>query len=98
VLGPHVALLNRGGGGGPPEIQGHQTRDEDKGRLIMISNRLPLSRVVDERTGAVSYRMSSGGLVTALSGVRDELNFLWIGWIGCEIPPEDQVGLSLPPS
>jgi len=62
----------------------------ERNRLIMVSNRLPLSRVKDPVTGKVEYRMSSGGLVTALQGVRDELDFLWIGWLGCEIPPEEQ--------
>jgi trehalose 6-phosphate synthase/phosphatase len=34
--------------------------------------------------------MSSGGLVSALSGLKNEMNFIWIGWSGKEIAIEDQ--------
>jgi trehalose 6-phosphate synthase len=46
--------------------------------------------VVNE-DGTRNFVMSSGGLVTALSGVQNDLDFIWIGWLGCEIPPEEQV-------
>jgi trehalose-6-phosphate synthase len=36
--------------------------------------------------------MSSGGLVAALSGVdRSQHEFVWLGWVGCEIPAEEQL-------
>jgi len=60
-----------------------------KNRLLMVSNRLPVSRVV-AADGSYSFEMSSGGLVTALSGVQNDLDFIWIGWLGCEIPLEEQ--------
>ena len=59
-----------------------------KDRLIMVSNRLPVSRVQNEATGKFEYVMSSGGLVTALSGVQNDLSFIWVGWLGCEIDEE----------
>ncbi len=34
--------------------------------------------------------MSSGGLVSALSGLKKEMAFTWIGWPGIECSPEDQ--------
>ncbi|EIW84045.1 glycosyltransferase family 20 protein [Coniophora puteana RWD-64-598 SS2] len=34
--------------------------------------------------------MSSGGLVSALSGFKKSLNFTWIGWPGFFIPPKDR--------
>lgn len=34
--------------------------------------------------------MSSGGLVSALSGVKRSISFTWIGWPGFYIPPEDR--------
>ncbi|KAF4323942.1 hypothetical protein BBO99_00002374 [Phytophthora kernoviae] len=59
-------------------------------RLIMVSNRLPISFQRNEATGEWSFSMSSGGLVTALNGIRDQVPFIWIGWLGEEIPHEDQ--------
>ncbi|TDH68828.1 hypothetical protein CCR75_006666 [Bremia lactucae] len=59
-------------------------------RLIMVSNRLPISFQRNETTGDWSFTMSSGGLVTALNGIRDQVPFLWIGWLGEEIPHEEQ--------
>ncbi|KAG7384872.1 Trehalose-6-P synthase/phosphatase complex synthase subunit, partial [Phytophthora boehmeriae] len=59
-------------------------------RLIMVSNRLPISFQRNEATGEWSFTMSSGGLVTALNGIRDQVPFIWIGWLGEEIPHEEQ--------
>ncbi|KXS18463.1 glycosyltransferase family 20 protein, partial [Gonapodya prolifera JEL478] len=39
--------------------------------------------------GGWSYQMSSGGLVSALSGLKKELDFLWVGWPGLELSEED---------
>lgn len=63
---------------------------DNKHRLIMVSNRLPVSVKKDPTTGECSYTMSSGGLVSALAGIRDEVPFVWIGWLGFEIPVEEQ--------
>jgi trehalose-6-phosphate synthase len=59
-------------------------------RIIIVANRLPVSGGRDEKTGEWNFRMSSGGLVTALQGTREDLNALWIGWLGQEIPVQDQ--------
>ncbi|KAG2815510.1 Alpha,alpha-trehalose-phosphate synthase [UDP-forming] A [Phytophthora cactorum] len=59
-------------------------------RLIMVSNRLPISFQRNETTGEWSFTMSSGGLVTALNGIRDQVPFIWIGWLGEEIPHDEQ--------
>lgn len=63
---------------------------DSRHRLIMVSNRLPISFHRNETTGEWSFTMSSGGLVTALNGIRDEVPFIWIGWLGEEIAHEDQ--------
>uniref|UniRef100_K3W821 alpha,alpha-trehalose-phosphate synthase (UDP-forming) n=1 Tax=Globisporangium ultimum (strain ATCC 200006 / CBS 805.95 / DAOM BR144) TaxID=431595 RepID=K3W821_GLOUD len=63
---------------------------DSRRRLIMVSNRLPISFQKNETTGEWSFKMSSGGLVTALNGIRDEVPFIWIGWLGEEIAQEDQ--------
>eukprot|EP00624_Nannochloropsis_granulata_P007881 evm.model.NODE_9905_length_21420_cov_21.470634.3 len=72
-------------GGGEDEAEG-----QPKHRVIIVANRLPVSGGRDEKTGEWDFRMSSGGLVTALKGSREELNALWIGWLGQEIPEEDR--------
>ncbi|OKL58230.1 hypothetical protein UA08_06393 [Talaromyces atroroseus] len=52
----------------------------NKSTLIIVSNRLPLSlRKVDN---SFESSTSSGGLVTALSGLTDSMNFKWLGWPG----------------
>lgn len=55
------------------------------GRLIIVSNRLPISGKRDEE-GKWSFTKSSGGLVTALSGIKDT-DFIWVGWPGFD--PQD---------
>ncbi|KAL2911543.1 Trehalose-6-P synthase/phosphatase complex synthase subunit [Polyrhizophydium stewartii] len=40
------------------------------------------------------YEMSSGGLVSALSGLKKEMSFTWIGWPGLELPPDEQAVVS----
>lgn len=58
--------------------------------LIVVSNRLPVTIQKDASTGEYHYKMSSGGLVSALSGVKRSISFTWIGWPGFYIPPEDR--------
>ncbi len=50
-------------------------------RLVVVSNRLPVTTNKDEN-GELSVRPSSGGLVTALSPVLRNTTGLWIGWPG----------------
>lgn len=61
---------------------------DEGGRLVIVSNRLPVN-LKKEADGSWSSKMSSGGLVAALSGLKMK-SFLWIGWVGCEIAQEDQ--------
>jgi trehalose-6-phosphate synthase len=51
-------------------------------RLIVVSNRLPITLNKDEGTGKYTSTMSSGGLVSALSSVKRGMSFQWIGWPG----------------
>ena len=55
-----------------------------KGRLMLVSNRLPvtLRRNLD---GKFEYHASSGGLVSGLTGLLRSRSFLWYGWPGLEI-------------
>lgn len=58
-------------------------------RLIVVSNRLPIT-ITKDASGEYHYKMSSGGLVSALSGCKRSMSFTWIGWPGFYIPPEDR--------
>lgn len=55
----------------------------DKHNLLIVSNRLPLS--VKRIDGAFQSSLSSGGLVTALSGLTKSTQFRWFGWPGIEV-------------
>ena len=57
--------------------------------LIVVSNRLPIT-INKDANGEYHFKMSSGGLVSALSGFKRSLNFTWIGWPGFFIPPKDR--------
>ena len=50
------------------------------GRVILVSNRLPVT--VEVHDGAVEVRRSVGGLATGLRELHDRPNGLWIGWPG----------------
>lgn len=60
------------------------------GDLVIVSNRLPITITRDEQTGSFQYKKSSGGLVTALTGMGGR-DFKWIGWTGGEVTdPEER--------
>lgn len=49
--------------------------------LVMVSNRLPVDRVVAE-DGSATWQTSPGGLVTAVEPIVSELGCVWVGWPG----------------
>src|SRR3989442_4856197 len=49
-------------------------------RLIIVSNRLPLS--LTREGGEVRLEQSAGGLATGLTGPHERLGGLWVGWPG----------------
>ncbi|MBU0507328.1 trehalose-6-phosphate synthase [bacterium] len=53
----------------------------DSKRLVVVSNRLPIS-LSRNSDGTFDVRAGSGGLVTALSPVLRNRGGLWIGWLG----------------
>jgi trehalose 6-phosphate synthase len=61
-------------------------------RLVIISNRLPVSIVKEQ--GKWSVKPSSGGLVTALGPVLRNRGGIWIGWPGVSDRVETQELLS----
>ena len=61
-----------------------------EGRLLLVSNRLPIT-IKRSEDGKYDFSMSSGGLVSGLSGLSKSTQFMWYGWPGLEVP-EDEVG------
>src|SRR5262249_39024619 len=57
-------------------------------RLLIISNRLPITAAVTDQ--GVSFSQASGGLATGLRGWQERTGGLWIGWPGIETPPPEQ--------
>ncbi|KAJ5773687.1 hypothetical protein N7457_008583 [Penicillium paradoxum] len=63
--------------------------NDGKRNLLIVSNRLPLS--VKRVNGAFESSISSGGLVTSLSGLTKSTQFQWFGWPGLEVrDPKDR--------
>jgi trehalose 6-phosphate synthase/phosphatase len=61
----------------------------NKGRVILVSNRLPVSLIAESH--GVGLGPSSGGLATALKDVHSEGDGRWIGWVGdLERVPEQE--------
>ncbi|KAG0052006.1 Trehalose-6-P synthase/phosphatase complex synthase subunit [Gryganskiella cystojenkinii] len=66
------------------------SEQQEELRLLVVSNRLPVTITKDASSGQYQYKMSSGGLVSALSGLKKMMRFKWIGWPGINIPEEDR--------
>jgi trehalose 6-phosphate synthase len=62
-----------------------QPTKDGSGRLLLVSNRLPIT-IKRTDDGTYSFSMSSGGLVTGLSGLAKTTKFQWYGWPGLEVP------------
>lgn len=58
-------------------------------RLLIVSNRLPIT-IRRSEGGKYEFSMSSGGLVTGLSGLSKTTTYEWYGWPGLEVP-EDEI-------
>jgi len=55
--------------------------DDEGFAFVVVSNRLPVDRVVAE-DGSAAWKQSPGGLVTALEPVMRGADGAWVGWIG----------------
>lgn len=53
---------------------------QPRGRLFLVSNRLPIT--LEERPEGLRVQMSVGGLATGLAGLHKESGGAWIGWPG----------------
>ncbi|KAI9772067.1 MAG: Trehalose-6-P synthase/phosphatase complex synthase subunit [Geoglossum simile] len=56
--------------------------------LLLVSNRLPIT-IKHSDDGSYDFSMSSGGLVSGLSGLSKSTTFYWYGWPGLEVPDAD---------
>jgi len=75
------------------------TRTTESYDLIVVSNRLPVDRVV-AADGSESWGISPGGLVSALEPVMRRAGGAWIGWAGvpgAEVEPFEHGGVQLIP-
>lgn len=63
---------------------------DSKRNLIIVSNRLPLS--IKRVDGKFQSSLSSGGLVTSLSGLCKSTQFQWFGWPGLEVKDQTDRG------
>ena len=76
----------------PPTLSSHTSpaaHDIRRGRLLIVSNRLPVTLVADG--GDVCVGRSSGGLATGLSHVQRRRAATWIGWTGLSDAPRPSV-------
>lgn len=65
-----------------------ESPDQNESRLLLVSNRLPIT-IKRSEDGKYDFSMSSGGLVSGLSGLSKSTTFQWYGWPGLEIPEEE---------
>ena len=62
-------------------------------RLLLVSNRLPIT-IKRSEDGSYDFSMSSGGLVSGLSGLSKTTQFQWYGWPGLEVPGAEAKNLT----
>ncbi|KAJ1867052.1 Trehalose-6-P synthase/phosphatase complex synthase subunit, partial [Coemansia sp. RSA 486] len=65
-----------------------ETGNSDLAHLIVVSNRLPVT--LAQNGSEWSFKLSSGGLVSALSGLKREMSFTWVGWPGKDFGENDR--------
>ena len=69
---------------------GESPERKGESRLLLVSNRLPIT-IKRSEDGSYDFSMSSGGLVSGLSGLSKSTSFQWYGWPGLEVP-ENEAG------
>jgi len=66
-----------------------QAGNEQRTRVIVVANRLPITVRRAKEGSGWSLERSSGGLVSAFLGVRN-MDITWVGWPGMAVPAEEQ--------
>ncbi|KAJ2378703.1 Trehalose-6-P synthase/phosphatase complex synthase subunit, partial [Coemansia sp. RSA 2603] len=67
-------------------------KSSDMAHLIVVSNRLPVT--LKQNGSEWSFQLSAGGLVSALSGLKREMSFTWVGWPGKDFGQEDRIKIN----
>jgi trehalose 6-phosphate synthase len=62
-------------------------------RLIVVSNRLPVTLKQNDE-GKYDFTESSGGLASGMGGVKRDVEMLWYGWPGMELPPTEKAEIT----
>ena len=70
----------------------HDDAPPVESRLLLISNRLPIT-IKRSPEGKYDFSMSSGGLVTGLSGLAKSTTLQGYGWPGLEVPDNESEDL-----
>ncbi|WEW60622.1 Trehalose-6-P synthase/phosphatase complex synthase subunit [Emydomyces testavorans] len=65
-----------------------ESPEKEDPRLLLVSNRLPIT-IKRSDDGKYDSSMSSGGLVSGLSGLSKTTRFQWYGWPGLEVPGDE---------
>ena len=52
--------------------------------------RLPIRARRDARTARWTFDTAPGGLATALRGIATDVEFVWVGWLGADVPPAER--------
>ncbi|KAJ3215868.1 Trehalose-6-P synthase/phosphatase complex synthase subunit [Dinochytrium kinnereticum] len=76
-----------------PDVAVEQPQELPTGRLLVVSNRLPITIKRTTEANQWKLSMSSGGLVSALSGLKKNMSFTWFGWPGLEIAEQERPSL-----
>lgn len=82
-----------------PSTSEPSTTDTETFDFVVVSNRLPVDRVIGE-DGHAEWHRSPGGLVTALEPVMRNRDGAWIGWGGqpdLDLVPFDNEGIRIVP-
>ena len=78
-----------------PSANEPQSSSESKleARLLLVSNRLPIT-IKRSEDGGYALSKSSGGLVSGLSGLSKATTFQWYGWPGLEVSEDEAENLT----
>jgi trehalose 6-phosphate synthase len=71
-----------------PHSEHIPTQPDFKSKLIVVSNRLPIT-IKRVSAGRYEYNKSSGGLVSGISGLKQDTKFEWYGWPGLSVPADE---------
>mmetsp|Transcript_19468 Transcript_19468/g.29583 ORF Transcript_19468/g.29583 Transcript_19468/m.29583 type:complete len:1022 (+) Transcript_19468:51-3116(+) len=67
-----------------------EDEEEVQRRILIVANRLPIRASRDGRTQRWVFEDAPGGLATALRGIAMDIEFIWVGWVGCDIPVSER--------